>query len=449
MSELVPTGAPARARASSSKKRKRWTHRPSDGICISRRGDGGYEGDILFADGSKCRRRVSARNEREARTVLRLYKEEVIAKGGLAKVKPESATTATVPRLRDFEKNFLEHQRDRERRGMLAPSTLRQHEQAVPRIMELLGDCTANELTSSRRCRQFVRDLAATPRKWSKKDQKIASNTVRNRFFTARALIDTLRAEEWMTLPENPLRRPEVVDELPPAVAVAGRGVVVLLPPQDLPALLALEEEDEVYRALFAVGALAGLRVDEAGGLTVADLRIDEVEVPHLVVRMQLDKDAKSKLVSRDLKTGNSSRQVPLHRVLARILRAWVTTGWERYVGRKPTSADPLFPDSAGFRCSREGKAAARLRRALGRANLPKTYQGANITFHSLRRTFGTLLLEAGVDERLRLRLMGQAAGSVNAHYTATELRTLHAAIERIDVNVSAGQVVQLPLRAV
>lgn len=115
-------------------------------------------------------------------------------------------------------------------------------------------------------------------------------------------------------------------------------------------------------------------------------------------------------------------------------------------VGRHARPGDPVFPNakSEHFR----PRAAENLRADLRAAGCPNNVAGHAIDTKALRRTFATWLVEAEVDEGLRRRLMGHGAANVtDAHYTAKTMQRLAAAVAKIDLDLSTGEVVELPLR--
>lgn len=53
---------------------------------------------------------------------------------------------------------------------------------------------------------------------------------------------------------------------------------------------------------------------------------------------------------------------------------------------------------------------------------------------HDLRHTFSSRLLNLGVTEEMRARLLGHAVGSVMQHYSASALQTMMDAVARLAV---------------
>jgi hypothetical protein len=149
-----------------------------------------------------------------------------------------------------------------------------------------------------------------------------------------------------------------------------------------------------------------------------------------------------------DPKTHEAKRTVPPHVLTERSLRAWKTCGWERSQGKKPKPDALIFPSTNGG--PHRPPSAMLLRRDLASAGCPTTYAGFPIDFHACRRSFATWLAEKEVDHGIRKRLMGHRAADVTeAHYTTRSLKRLGEAIGRIQLKVSVGQVVSVPLAIV
>lgn len=56
----------------------------------------------------------------------------------------------------------------------------------------------------------------------------------------------------------------------------------------------------------------------------------------------------------------------------------------------------------------------------------------ATVSFHSLRKSFNSMLHNQGVSQELRKRLTGHKSDAVNDRYTSTELATLRAAVGKL-----------------
>jgi len=103
---------------------------------------------------------------------------------------------------------------------------------------------------------------------------------------------------------------------------------------------------------------------------------------------------------------------------------------------------NPVFPDLAGRRTSgRKGlsrdfsrimKKAAIISGQL-RARAKGVSRAVNaLSFHSLRHSFNSVLVNAGVPQELRMKLTGHSSADMNAIYSHHELATIRAAIDHL-----------------
>ena len=128
----------------------------------------------------------------------------------------------------------------------------------------------------------------------------------------------------------------------------------------------------------------------------------------------------------------NSFRQIPLHPRLVLILRGWRKEGWPFLFARAPNAEDPVWPATRG---RHEGTfyrpaSARRLRSDLKAAGLPDTFKGHDIDAHALRRTFATILDDAGIARHRIGALMGHAGTTVtDRNYIGRNLRKFLPAI--------------------
>jgi integrase len=53
-------------------------------------------------------------------------------------------------------------------------------------------------------------------------------------------------------------------------------------------------------------------------------------------------------------------------------------------------------------------------------------------SFHSLRHSFNTALMNAGVDEKIRMDLSGHSTANVNRRYSHSEIETLRSAVAKM-----------------
>ena len=192
-----------------------------------------------------------------------------------------------------------------------------------------------------------------------------------------------------------------------------------------------------------AEGELSALRWDDLHDVA------KDTEIPTAKVTKALRQSrARLRHAWAPTKTENRVRVLPVHSLAAGApLRAW-HAGWADSWAA-PGRIRSGLPERRG-RGTWRPNMATMLREDLLAAGLPDRYEGHPYTAHATRRSFATWLSEAAVAEGTIKRLMGHAAGDVTAlHYTAQTLRTLRDAVESIKLDLSRGEVVALPIRAV
>jgi integrase/recombinase XerD len=203
------------------------------------------------------------------------------------------------------------------------------------------------------------------------------------------------------------LGRPEVIRHLP--FAKRPRTLPVVLSPEEVVRLLAaaLAGRD---RTLLDVAYSCGLRLKELLGLRVAD-----IDSARMVLHIRHGK-------------GQKQRLVPLSPRLLEVLRAY----WRQY---RP--ATWLFPGVKPGLPLTDGAVQRLCRRTARRAGLTK-----HITPHTLRHSFATHLLEAGVDLLSVQALLG------HSHFNTTA-RYLHISMRRLQQLPQLLENLVLPARAV
>lgn len=179
------------------------------------------------------------------------------------------------------------------------------------------------------------------------------------------------------------LNRPEVVAKVPWPKVVA--SLPAILDRTEVPPLL-LAAGSPVVRAGMMLGYAAGLRVSEVCRLRVEDL------------------DAKRSAITVRGGKGGKDRQTLLSPMLASQLR--------RYWAMVRPAGPWMLPGSKpgvplNRRVLQDG-----IRRAVRQIGLTK-----RITFHSLRHSFATHMLEAGVDLRVIQSMLGHASIGTTTRY--------------------------------
>ena len=153
-------------------------------------------------------------------------------------------------------------------------------------------------------------------------------------------------------------------------------------------------EAPERYRVAIACGLFSGLRLSELLGLTWADV---DFRGGALRVRSQMGRDGKR----RPLKTAAARREVILMPQLARALR--------RLRLASPFSADGdlVFCTATGRTTGHRNLTARGLEKAAKRAELH------GVTFHVLRHTFASILIDQGHDPVFVSRQLGHANAAI------------------------------------
>jgi integrase/recombinase XerD len=146
----------------------------------------------------------------------------------------------------------------------------------------------------------------------------------------------------------------------------------------------------------------AGLRISELIGLDV-----DDVDLVDMTVRC--------------VGKGSRERVVPVGRMAARAVAAWVEQGRPAMAPRGPM----LFCNARGGRLSRQGGWKIVKRHADG-AGL-----GEAVSPHTLRHSFATHLIEGGADIRVVQELLGHSSVNTTQVYTHTSQARLRALYDR------------------
>ncbi|MGH8021862.1 MAG: tyrosine-type recombinase/integrase [Opitutaceae bacterium] len=163
-------------------------------------------------------------------------------------------------------------------------------------------------------------------------------------------------------------------------------------------------------RLAYQVLAWTGQRYSEVKTLVWGDLHLDTAE-PHVLVRENATKDA-------------TKRAIPLHPSLA----AELVTHRTRSVGVDPARANPdkrvflRFPDYQT------------LRRDLEKAGIAhRDDTGRVVHFHAFRKTFQTMGVQSGVNQRAAQELLGHSDANLTADaYTDVPALALHREVAKL-----------------
>jgi integrase/recombinase XerD len=187
--------------------------------------------------------------------------------------------------------------------------------------------------------------------------------------------------------------------------------------PKRLPCVLSPEEvlrlleatPPGLYRTLFETTYACGLRLSE-----VIHLQVTDVDGARRVLHVRAGK-------------GDKERLLPLsERLLDRLQM------YKRYSRPSPW----LFPRKSGDQPIHENSVQKLCQRLVQEAEITKP-----ASFHTLRHSFATHMLEAGVDVRTLQRLLGHSSLSTTAHYlhvTNTHLQRLPSLLDLLPTPAAA-----------
>ncbi|QQR46513.1 site-specific integrase [Myxococcus xanthus] len=173
--------------------------------------------------------------------------------------------------------------------------------------------------------------------------------------------------------------------------------------------LITTQHIPEPRRVLYALLFLGGMRINEATPRRFSHYQPHLHPLGKLLIASSYDR--KRKLEKAATKTG-VVREVPVHPVLARLLRDWQAEGWARCYGRQPTPEDFIVP-ALDFRILNSNVAYKGLLKDLEQLGLRPRRQ------HDARRTFITCALEDGARKELLRWVTHGPGGDIVDSYTS------------------------------
>lgn len=181
--------------------------------------------------------------------------------------------------------------------------------------------------------------------------------------------------------------------------------------PQRLPVTLSRQEVGLLLEATSRLRDRAAMEIGYSGGLRLSEvlhLELTDIDSHQMLIRIKQGK-------------GRKDRNVMLSRVLLETLRCY----WKEC---KPRPW--LFPGQSGHRPLHETVIQRAFAEAKARARIDK-----DVTFHSLRHSFATHLMESGVAPRTIQALLGHRSLSTTERYTHVAgdyLRTTASPLDRL-----------------
>jgi len=153
-------------------------------------------------------------------------------------------------------------------------------------------------------------------------------------------------------------------------------------------------------RVRYALLFLSGARLGEAGGLVFSDYEQEVEPLGRLVFSKQWHTKRQATAPLKTARKGITSREMPVHPVLADILDYWWREGWERTYGRTPRNEDIIIPNPfVPGKGRRVGGPTTHVRSDTVWSDLDADCRALGIRHrrtHDLRRTFITLASEDG-----------------------------------------------------
>jgi integrase/recombinase XerD len=228
------------------------------------------------------------------------------------------------------------------------------------------------------------------------RDRPYAASTVARTLVSVRGLHKFLVREGLANAdPSVEVSGPRPGRPLPKALSLAQVEALLAAPTGEEPGGLR-------DKALLEVLYAAGLRITE-----LVDLDVDDVDLRSRSVRC--------------VGKGNKERVVPLGRVAAAAVDAWLVRGRPALAPTCPA----LLVNRSGRRLTRQGgwKIIKKHAEAVGLA--------ANVSPHTLRHSFATHLLDNGADVRVVQELLGHASVNTTQVYTLVSRARLRSVYER------------------
>jgi integrase len=288
-------------------------------------------------------------------------------------------------------------------------------------VLPTIGSHKLDEVRP-RHIRELVMTLA--------KEKKLAPRTVRHVYGVLHTMFHDAVVDELIDANPCVLKRgdlPKKVDKdpswRPGAVFTREEGE----------SLFADERIPEDRRVLNAILLLSGTRFGEAAALRWSSYDPTVKPLGKLVVASSYNIRKK---IEKSVKT-ERPREVPVHPTLAAILAEWKLAGWERLMGRKPSTDDLIIPSRLGANRS-VNHALKRFHQDCERIGMRPRRQ------HDLRRTFITLARTDGARKDVLEVITHGSRGDIVDIYTSLPWQLLCEEVQKLRLERRMGRVLAL-----
>jgi len=278
-----------------------------------------------------------------------------------------------------------------------------------------------------------VRDMVRVLRK-----NEIAPRTVLHVFGTLHNMFENAEIEG--KVPRNPVKvkkgeLPAKVDKDPEWRANATFTVA------EVERLISDARIPVERRVLYALKAIAGLRHGEAAALRWRHYDREMEPLGRLIVAVAYNSDRR---VEKSTKTG-TTRYVPAHPALAKILAVWKISHWARIYGRAPTSDDFIVP-ARTMRPLNKSDMAHAMKEDLAELGLRiEAGKHRSRGGHDLRAWFKTRAVEDGADSVILRRVTHAPPKDVESGYLRFSWAVYCREVAKIRISAeSRGQVLEL-----
>ena len=301
---------------------------------------------------------------------------------------------------------YLEEWLSRGVEGKRRPRTLENYQYGCSHISAALGKVKIDKLTA-RHIERMYNDLAA----------RLSSSSVHSVHRTFKNALN--RAVKWGYLDKSPMVRVDA-----PTLRTPRRNT--LNAEQAKGVLEWLRERFPIAYIGTYLAVYSGMRRGEIAGLRWSDVGWERMA---LHVKRSRQRIRKQDIIG-DPKTEKSTRSVPVSESVISLLRTWKRQQQEYAMARGSGWSDEAYvllkPDGSQYEPVDLLYSLRKARKAL---DLP------HVSFHDLRHTYATILLENGVPLKTVSELLGHADISITANTYAHVTETMQrAAVDALDM---------------